>query len=67
MNDEIVEEIRRIRKSLCEESKELTPEQRREKAHAASNWVQQQIEERRNQCETAGSCQPQGGGTVVTP
>ena len=47
MNDEIVEEVRRIRKSLCEEAKELTPEQRREKAQAASNWVQQQIAERR--------------------
>ena len=45
MKDEIVEEIRRIRKSLYEESKEMTYEQRREKAHAASNWIQQRIAE----------------------
>lgn len=50
MNDEIVEEVRRIRKTLCEEAKELTHEQRREKAHSASHWVQQQIAERRAQC-----------------
>jgi len=47
MNDEIVEEVRRIRQSLYEEAKELTPEQRREKARAASDWVLQQITERR--------------------
>jgi Holliday junction resolvase-like predicted endonuclease len=51
MNDEVIEEIRQIRKTLCEEAKKLTPEQRREKAHVASCWLQQQIEERRTQCE----------------
>ena len=49
MNDEIVNEIRQIRRSLCEEAKELTHEQRREKTHTASDWVQQQIAERRAQ------------------
>ena len=50
MNDEIVDEVRQIRRSLCEEAKELTHEQRREKAHAASDWVRQQIAERREKC-----------------
>ena len=50
MNDEIVDEIRKIRKSLCEEAKTMTTEQRREKARSASNWVQQQIAKLRTQC-----------------
>jgi hypothetical protein len=53
MNDEIVEETRRIRKSLYDEAKELTPEQRREKARAASAWVLQQLAERRIPSATA--------------
>jgi len=52
MNDEIVGEVRLIRKSLYEEDKELTLEQRREKARAASDWVRQQIAERRTRCGT---------------
>ncbi|MCL2622872.1 MAG: hypothetical protein FWD31_04310 [Planctomycetaceae bacterium] len=52
MNDEIVEELRRIRKSLYEENKELTPGQRREKALAALAWVKQQIAEHRTPCGT---------------
>ncbi len=47
MNDEIVEEIHQIRERLYEETKEMTPEERRAKSHAASCWVQQQIAERR--------------------
>ena len=52
MNDEIVDEVRQIRRILCEEAKELTHEQRREKAHAASDWVLQQIADRRVKCTT---------------
>ena len=50
MNDEIVEEVRWIRKSLYEEDKKLSPEQRRERANVASDWIQQQIAEHRTQC-----------------
>ena len=47
MNDEIIEEVHRIRECLYEETKMLTPDERRQKAHAASSWVQERIAEYR--------------------
>ena len=45
MNDEIVDEIHQIRACLYQETKDMTFEERKAKAHAASEWVQQQIAE----------------------
>lgn len=43
MKDVIVEEIHRIRERLWEESKSLTPEQRRTKTRAAAECFQREL------------------------
>lgn len=47
MNDEIVNEVRHIRERLYEETKNMTTEERREKTRAASQWIREQIAQRR--------------------
>lgn len=47
MNDQIVDEVHHIRERLYEETKNMTTEERREKTRAASQWVREQIAQRR--------------------
>ncbi len=55
MDDEIVEEVRRIREQLVEETKTLTVEERRERSHSASGWFQRQIAKYRAWSEVENS------------